>query len=194
MKSFCHKCWVWNAWNFFVSFRVCNHTSIAICRVTFEIKLKPRNLLYQLALNHLSFFLNNVFGNTIIVGWCFLIKPGRRNIFLRSCIFSLRSVSNDITTGYSLHSLLYDIPGSESFNSELAQSFPLAGEFWNNFSSALRFPLAFFNKLCRSCSFRVLEGILILCQLKTKSWEKHEHWNILMDDKGGRGWLHLHIS
>ena len=95
---------------------------------------------------------------------------------------------------FSLHSLLYDIPGSESFNSELAQSFPLAGEFWNNFSSALRFPLAFFNKLCRSCSFRVLEGILILCQLKTKSWEKHEHWNILMDDKGGRGWLHLHIS
>ena len=81
------------------------------------------------------------------------------NIFFRGYIASLRRITNDIITIYWL--LLYDIKGSESFDSELARPFPFAAEFWNNSSRALQFPLAFFNKLRRSCYFCFLEGIFM---------------------------------
>ena len=94
-------------------------------------------MLYQLVLNYLSFFPNTVFGNTILVGWFFVIKPGpSAEQPVSISFFGVALSPLEVLLMISLRStdsLLHDVPGSESFNFEFVLYFPFPVKFWKNY-------------------------------------------------------------
>ena len=130
MKSICHKHWAWIAWNVLVSFRVNSHTNIEI--YTFDIVMKTRKLALPINIK-------------CATGFLFVIKPGplaKQPASIR--FYGVGLSPSEVLLMISLQStdsLLHNAPDSESFNSELAWSFPFAAEFWNNPTRALQVPL-----------------------------------------------------
>ena len=142
-KSCCNKYWTWKTWNILVSFRVCSHTSIAIHIVTFHIIMKPRKLAVPVSIKWYFFFPKHCYRkhHVCILVLCYETGSMSRTTCL-NIFFGVALSPSEVFLMILLQStdsLLHDVPGSESFNLELAWSFPFAAEFWNSSYRALHY-------------------------------------------------------
>ena len=122
-------------------------------------------MLYQLTLNDLSFFPNTAFRESMFVVWFFVIKLGqsaKQPPVFRSCIVSLRSVTDDITTVYRFI--------AACFTRFKIIIFFLCRWILKQFIQSFTIPISFFTNL--RCSLYFLECIFMSTKdkIKKKAW------------------------